>query len=297
MVHTRLDASEGTMSFPNFLVIGANKAGTTSLYHYLKQHPQVYMSPEKEPMYFALTGAENQARQPDHAFLKRAVYTLEDYLALFQGVTDQRAIGEASTAYLATADAPARIRQHMPSGKLIAILRDPAERAHSAHSMYVSMGMESLTDFGTAVDRELGGCEWRRYVKLGFYYTQLKRYFELFEAAQLQVFLYEEFKRSPQAVMKSIFGFLGVDDSFVPEVSARYHVTVMPRNRTLHKFLLSGAVRTLLPGVLRRRLVQWTSRRPESLAGSVRQRLVSVYRDDILKLEDLIRRDLSAWRR
>ncbi|MEQ9368153.1 MAG: hypothetical protein RIG63_03850 [Coleofasciculus chthonoplastes F3-SA18-01] len=100
------------MTLPNFLVIGAAKAGTTTVYQYLKQHPQIYMSPRKEPHFFLKNGTKDYP-----------IPTLEDYKALFQGTSDEIAIGEASTSYLTHPQAAERIQYHIPNAKLIAINR------------------------------------------------------------------------------------------------------------------------------------------------------------------------------
>lgn len=122
------------MTLPNFLIIGAAKAGTTSLYHYLAQHPQIYMSPIKEPNFFALEERCVDFRGPgDHLYIKQfSVTELERYRSLFQGVTHEQAVGEASPLYLYSPVAPARSHRYVPEMKLIAILRHPVDRAYSA---------------------------------------------------------------------------------------------------------------------------------------------------------------------
>lgn len=126
------------MTLPNFLVIGAHKAGTTALYNYLKQHPQVYMSPAKEPRFFALEGKNLKFLGPKKDPGNRCRFTtLEAYRELFQGVSSEVAIGEASTLYLYSQEAPKRIQHYIPDAKLIAILRNPIKRAYSnfVHAM------------------------------------------------------------------------------------------------------------------------------------------------------------------
>jgi hypothetical protein len=124
------------MTMPNFLIIGAAKSGTTSLHHYLKQHPQVYMSQIKEPSFFAFEGTKPAIPGPWKRWAAHNFITdIQAYRSLFQGVSDEVAIGEASTIYLVHPTAPQRIRHYVPDAKLIAILRDPAERAYSNYRM------------------------------------------------------------------------------------------------------------------------------------------------------------------
>ena len=134
------------MAMPNFLIIGAAKSGTTALYHSLKQHPQIYMSPVKEPRFFAFEGETPRFCGPgDDRFVRKFVTNFEDYLRLFEAVTDQIAIGEASTVYLTMSETSSRrIRHHLPHAKLIAVLRHPADRAYSQYQVRFSSGLEKL---------------------------------------------------------------------------------------------------------------------------------------------------------
>ncbi len=145
------------MTLPNFLVIGAAKSGTTALHEYLKQHPQIYMSPQKEPHFFSLEGKKVDFRGPGdkrEEQLNNSVTNIEDYRKLFQGVSNEIAIGESSTSYLNNPEAPERIRHYIPNAKLIAILRNPVARAYSSFLHMVQRGYEPLTDFAEALRDE-----------------------------------------------------------------------------------------------------------------------------------------------
>ena len=111
------------MTLPNFLIIGAPKAGTTSLYSYFREHPAIFMPELKEPRFFGYEGQGDRIRFP--------VRTLEEYTALFDGVTTETAIGEATPHYLVYPVAAQRIRDLIPGVRLIASLRDPVDRAYS----------------------------------------------------------------------------------------------------------------------------------------------------------------------
>ena len=119
------------MTLPNFLIIGAAKAGTTSLYRYLEQHPDVFMSEFKEPRFFALENDPLDYRGPNDPAAHCEYKTLEAYETLFAGVRNERAAGEASTLYLYHEDAAERIRHYVPDMKMIAVLRHPVEQAYS----------------------------------------------------------------------------------------------------------------------------------------------------------------------
>ena len=167
------------MTLPNFLLIGAAKSGTSSLYHYFRQHPQIYMSPNKEPSFFAYEGKAIQLTGPgDQDFhAKRIVTDLIDYQALFGDRTNQPAIGEASILYLYAPDAPARIHHYLPDVKLMAVLRNPVDRAFSSYAHLRRDGRESIADFRLALQEEEARIKanWEHqwhYAQLGFYYTQ-----------------------------------------------------------------------------------------------------------------------------
>src|SRR5215218_4707583 len=123
------------MTMPNFLIIGAGKSGTTSLYHYLGQHPEVFMSPMKEPKFFCFEGERPNFRGPgdDEEINRKCVTTIDAYRALFDGVACEKAVGEASSMYLYYPKAPERIDHHVAGVRLIAVLRNPVDRAYSSY--------------------------------------------------------------------------------------------------------------------------------------------------------------------
>jgi sulfotransferase family protein len=309
------------MTMPNFLIIGAAKSGTTSLYHYLKQHPQVYMSPNKEPDFFALEGRKLNFDGPDgkeatNRRIRRGCATnIEEYRTLFRGVSDETAIGEASTWYLYSAQAPGRIKVHIPKAKLIAVLRNPVERAYSAFLYLRLRDQEPLSEFSQALQaeqiRKSNNWDWWWYYKdIGFYYVQLKRYFDTFGQDQIRVYLYEDLKAEPLRVVQSVFRFVGVDNKFVPDFSRRYNPSGVPKDNPLAELAhkphnpVKTILRPLLPAGLRwrlstsllyTRLKNWTVTKPPPLPPEIRGELTDLYREDVLKLQDLIGRDLSVW--
>jgi len=294
------------MTMPNFFLIGAQKAGTTSLYSYLKQHPQIYMSPRKEPHFFKGIHSEDQRRGGDLA----PVTDIGDYRALFEGVTDEKAIGEASASYLYSPSAPALIKRSIPDARLIAVLRNPADRAYSNYLFCVQMGREPLASFVDALQseerriREDWGSLWH-YRQKGFYYTQIKRYFDIFGQDQVKVYLYDDLRGNPFGMLSDIFRFLGVDETFVPDLSIEHNTTGLPRNKSLyllakrltanHPALDSAVLDRLLPAAPRRYVKKRIFVEPPPLPAEVRRQLIDVYREDVLELQDLIRRDLSPW--
>lgn len=298
------------MPLPNFLIIGAAKAGTTALYAALRQHPQVYTCAVKEPRFFAFEDETPAFGGP--AFNDYVQYPtitrLPDYLALFADATGAKAIGEASTVYLYyPGDKPSeRIRHYIPDVKLIAILRQPADRAYSNFLHAVHHDWEPLDDFERAwADESRRIAEnWSyflRYRQNGCYDAQLRPYYERFDGRQIRIVLYEDWLSNPGATIRDVFQFLEVDESFEPDLSDHYNISRIPRSRWMHRLLHRsrlGAALHCLPRPARNLVIGRINRlnlhRP-MLSPGLRRRLTAEYRQEILRLQDLIGCDLSHW--
>jgi hypothetical protein len=220
------------------------------------------------------------------------------------------AIGEASTLYLSMPSAGAAIRRQAPAMRLIAILRDPAERAYSSYLHMRRDGREPCETFEAALDQEetrvRDGWEhlWH-YTRLGFYHAQLEPYFELFPREQIAVWLYEDLQADPQRVLREVFDFLGVDPTFQPDMSVKHKVAGTPRSKALHAVLTrpnpaKSLAKRLLPDPVRGRLYGALMQRNivahrDGLPPELKLRLQSLFRGDIERLATLLDRDLSGW--
>lgn len=230
------DSGSDRLTLPNFLVIRAAKSGTTSLYYYLKQHPQIYMNPTKEPSLFAFVGIRPVCYGPWKKWAARnAITDIRAYRALFHAVTDEVVIGEASPVSLVHPRAPERTKHYTPHAKLIAIPRNPADRAYSAYAMRALYTGEPF-DFAQVVRgaknvvQEYNSTT-QPSIDVGFYHAHLKRYLDLFDRSQIQVHLYEDLETDPPSILQDIFCFLGVDETLVPDLSVQHMVGGIPRNR------------------------------------------------------------------
>jgi hypothetical protein len=294
------------LPLPNFLIIGAAKSGTSALYMFLRQHPQVFMSPNKEPRYFSFAG---QQLDPTHPVHSTTVTRLEDYLDLFAEAGDAIAIGEASPSYLHNPAAPPRIQDMIPDAKLIAMLRNPADRAYSHFMHFVKQGIEVTTDFAEAVDSvdALSRNDWyprRDYLSFGYYGRQLARYYERFDRDQIKVYIYEEYRQAPSASLKDVFRFLRVDPEFDVDTALEINVSGKPRSTALHRWLrrpsgLRHFAGRVLPARTRRRLMsklESANLERSTLTAGDRRALMAVYREDIQLLEDLLQRRLDCWK-
>ncbi len=297
---------------PTFLIIGAAKAGTTSLYHYLRQHPDVFMPEVKEPRFFAYVDDPPAMEGPgDEASNEAsgAVYTLEAYRALFEDAGDVQAVGEASVNYLYSETAPRRIHEHLPDVQLIAVLRNPIERAYSHYLHLLRSGREPLEDFRSALEdekkRREQGWEWSwHYTGMGFYHEQLTRYLEYFDRDQLSIYLFDDFREDNLAVIQDVFRTIGVDAGFVPSDSVTHAKTGVPISDWFQSFLLNPdhpirrAARRVLPEAVRTRSVkvlQNLNLSKPDMDPVVRAELADLYTDEVRRLETLLDRDLSHW--
>ncbi|MEO1349020.1 MAG: sulfotransferase domain-containing protein [Cyanobacteria bacterium J06635_15] len=293
---------------PNFLLIGAGKAGTTAIYEYLRQHPQVYMSPVKEPNFFAFMDERVNFKGPgEREMINRTSVTQpEHYRALFDGVKHESAVGEASQWYLYSDRAAERIKHYLPDIKMIAILRDPVKRAYSDFLHFVRDDREPIKDFMQAIQAEDQRIEahwgFGHYIRRGLYHAQIKRYLDRFERHQIQIYLNEDLKQDATGLIQNIFNFLNIDETFQPDTSYRPNVSGIPQNKLLHRFLgKSNPIRTLIepyaPAGLRKAMInlKGSNLAQPPLSPEVRQQLIPIFREDILNLQDLIDRDLSGW--
>jgi hypothetical protein len=331
------DRSSGgchSMPMPNFLIIGAAKSGTTSLHKYLSQHPQIYMSPMKEPNFFAyenLPQPKFRGLDEDTMILKKGpirrrdstkysfvITRLSDYQKLFSKVRLEKAVGESSPLYLYNPQAVERIKHYTPEIRLIAILRNPVDRAYSHFKFFQKEGHETIMDFGQALKMEHVRMQrnWTPgwfYKQRGFYYQQLKKYYERFDRSQIRVYLHDNFHSSPISILQDIFRFLGVDETFTPDLEKRFNVSngpvYGPKNYALDNFLNSpnfvkSIIKTIFPITFLRLLKAGVEKLNvgreyqfvvQPISEDIRKQLQNEYREDILKLQELIGQDLSRW--
>ena len=297
------------MKLPNFLIIGAAKSGTTALNHYLDQHPDIFMCPVKEGCFFNFLESPPNFKGPgDDSLNRRAITDLDEYHKMFEPVESEKAIGEASVWYLYDANAPKNISRHIPDVRLIAVLRNPVDRAYSSYLMTVKHEREPRGSFEEALQQEdIRIKENWEYIwhhrSSGFYYEQLTRYFEIFEPHQIKIFLYEDFQDSPLNVIQDIFRFLKVDETFVPDMSLRLMATGIPKNILLLNLLnkpnlIKKTFKHVVPKSLWHQFKTYLNQKilvkPE-MPSDLRNQLVECYRNDIIKLQDMLKRDLSHW--
>ena len=297
--------------WPDFLIVGAGRAGTTSLYYYLKNHPDIFMPSSKEPHFFGKIDApspELARRERNHSSVK--VFDNEtDYLKLFTRAAAHQLIGEASTTYLASRAAAHRIREKNPRAKIIMVLREPIDHAHSAYLLEVREGKERDLMFYEAlqVDYEFEikySGEGSYYIQSGLYYQQVKRYLDEFGPEQVRIYLYDDLVRDTAGLVEDICSFLGVsfyDGNFF-NAEEKVHTYGAPRNALFRWVGRSRLLRTVAASLapmhvvmrLRDHLVNHEAAKPP-LDLTAKEFLRPIFHDDILKLQELIGRDLGGW--
>jgi hypothetical protein len=282
--------------WPNLFVIGAAKAGTTALWRYLGEHPDVYMSPWKEPYFFTSL-----------PYLPAGVDDAETYLGLFADSRGERYRGEASAIYLWGEHVPEEIRQVSPEARIVVSLREPVELSHRLYLETVAFGLENRT-FPQALHDELVegkvASDHPPYARPELYTSALERYLDTF-GDRVFVLFFDDLVADTRGVVRRLYEFLEIDPTVADRVDPRPHNSfALPRNSAVASLVHSRralrAARAIVPHGLRdsiwRTLVPYTSRPdPDPESVEVLRRL---YEPDVLDLRALLDRPLpEAWER
>lgn len=297
------------MRNPDLFIVGAPKSGTTSMYSYLKGHPDIFMSSIKEPQFFAIDIFRHQ----------RSVRNLNEYMKCFEGARGEKRVGEASTGYLGSPNAAHEIREFCPQARIIVMLRNPVDVMQAQHSERIFSRMEHIRDFEAAINSQetrywrTGPYRGEPVRRLGYrelcrFSVQLERYFDVFGRDNVHVIVFEDLTSDCDAVFAKTLQFL--------DLSPRPHQTgeVLNRNRRARSARMQGllehppaSVRHLahvfLPKSLRKRFgfslqklnTIYEPRKP--IKQSFRILLQREYEQEIDRLSLLLDRDLTAWYR
>ena len=289
------------------MIIGAMKSGTTSLYSYIKQHPNIFMTSIKEPMFF------NNFNQKNNYFIKGSVRnkinTLSQYYELFNSVKNEDAIGEASPTYLYNHKCPEIINKYLPNLKIIISLRQPAQRAYSNYLHSIRSGREPIKNFEKAIKEEEERIKnnWNplyHYKNQGLYFNQLNRYYKIFSPENIHIIIFEEFIKNPQKTTKEIFNFLNVDSSFNINYKAVKNKSGIPKGflgwivqkARFYNIMPKIELSKYLPEKIILLLFNLIYSKPNKLNEELKNHLTNTYfREDIIKLEKLIKKDLHMW--
>lgn len=272
------------MSLPNFLICGTQKGGSTALYYYLKEHPQIYLHSKKEIHYFDL----NYHRG------------IEWYKRYFKNTPpDCKAIGEASPSYMYLEEVAERIFWLIPDIKLIFILRDPVRRAYSHYWHEVNLGYEWMS-FENALEKEeerlkrgdIFNRQHYSYKDRGKYIDQLERFRKYFSKDQMLVVINDELKKKPESTLKKILKFLDVDENFS---SRSWHIQIYPgrspriwKIQRLKRYIPIRSAHVLID------LVNLKSGYP-TMDFQTRETLIKYFKPYNKKLQSFLNRQLKGW--
>lgn len=301
------------MGLPEFFLIGAPKAGTTALHAALDQHPDLYLSPVKEPKFFLCDGPPPQDGGPGDAHSYREwIWRRADYERLFDAAPPGALRGESTPLYLADDAAHRRIHDAVPGARLIVILRDPVDRAYSNWAHLWTDGLEPISDFLAACAEEprrteAGWAPFWRYLETGLYGRQLRHLRTLFPPEQIHLIRYKELVDEPRATLDGICRFLGVREGLLDEAPPRNvggYVQPTLYTRSLQALFRGGASlgSHFPPQVWRKAslplqwLIQRTPQHRPELAERDRAELVGYFAEDITLVEAETGWDLTQWR-
>lgn len=297
------------MKDPQFIVVGAARAGTTALHHYLKQHPQIYLPDLKEPCFFCFAGQKLHYKKGKFAF---AITDLKNYKKLFNEARQEQVTGEISTPYLylhhQTIGNIKKYHSDPEHLKIIIVLRNPVDRAYSQYLWKVRDGREDLS-FEEALKQEKRRIEENYsfdyfYSHRGLYYDQVKDYLDNFNS--VKIILFDDFRSKFEETISGICNFLGVDDKFVFTRKEHVNVSAFPRFSTLGRLItvesrIKFRLLRYIPEDVRTGMketflkMNTSSVVPAPVSASVKIYLHEYYKDDILKLQSLTGIDLNRW--
>jgi len=299
---------------PNFLIIGAGKSGTTSLDNYLKQHPDIFMSPVKEPNFFAYQNIDiSKLGKDTQAHYESSVTNIGDYYDLFKKAGSNQTIGETSNTYLSVNGTAKIIREYIPDVKLIAILRQPTKRLYSRYLHLARENKLPTTSFEDVLNKNTIWWSRNDLVNEGFYWRNLKPFYDEFPHGNIKIILYEDLKNNLQDTLNEIFEFLNLTRSVTIDISIEFNKSGFIKNKffdkTLgHNSIFKSVVKKALPYKSYDKIKnnRWLQKKVNYLRNQNLQRpeldpllyqtiTDSVYKNDIKQLQDLIKKDLSTW--
>ena len=283
----------------DFFIVGAPKAGTTSLYHYLNQHADIEMSSEKEPDFFS----NSSLRQQGLYYGKNPIDTIEKYHSLFKK-EDVILRGEASVSYLFYEEVPKNIFAYNPDAKIIIMLRSPIDRAFSHYLMDYKLGLNSES-FEAIIQKKSehknANLFYQQYIKLSEYTSQIKRYLEVFKKQNILVIDYDEFKKQNSDTVNSVFVFLGLNSKQKFSYKKKYNTYNRPRNSFIRYVYSLVSLRKILVRIfpdfliLMFREFLFTSDKKPKLNKLTRDALKKHFASDVRALSKLLNKDFAKW--
>jgi len=276
--------------WPNFFIVGAPRAGTTSLYEYLKNCENVFMSPIKETYFFS-------PNVNMKLILSKPVKNQKDYQKLFHNVKTEKAIGEATPSYLWDPDSAKLIHEKIPNARIIIILRNPIDRAFSHYLWLVSLGKENLS-FSEAIKKSLSAKPdfSGRIIDGGMYSNQIQRYLDEFGQKQIKIIIFEEFLKNPKLFLEDTLKFLDIDSN-PPEIFEAFNSYVEPRGKLAKSIIQNKFLQKLgtsLPQTIASQATKILDKKAvkPKISESNMKMLKNIYSEDVKNLKSILNKDL-----
>ena len=291
----------------DFFVIGVARGGTTSLYNYLQQHPEIFLPRVKECNYFSeVDSVDKEAYskpEPGREYHMKIIRDEKVYHGLFEAAKPGQCMGEISPSYLWDKGTAQRIHSHNPDAKILVSLRNPVNRAHSHYLMHFQTGHENSATFEQALEapkKEIWGGG-NMYLEMGLYYDQLKPYFDHFPSENIKVLISEDWTSRNGEALSEIFDFLGLEDiSFVDDTS--HNASKQLKNKGLLDILRSERIKRLIKWLLPENTKDKLKDRlfykegeKENINPDTYKRLIDYFAEDIEKTSQLTGIDLGAF--
>jgi hypothetical protein len=284
---------------PNLFIVGAAKCATTSLYRYLRDHPQIYMSPVKEPKFFSRPYRPIPGTGPgDERVEENAIKDMDTYMSLFQDAGSYPVRGEASVDYLYYSQAAEDIHAFNPDAKILICLRNPIDRAYSGYTDH-HRSRETLS-FHEALHDEENRTTYEfiwQYKKLGLYYESVKHYMDVFGPDRVMIVFFKDIKTRLNDTISGICRFLGVDDTYQIQDVRRFNPSGTPNAFMTRMGKLFPWVKNAMKKMMPNRYLRLRSKSlvKEPMREDDREYLRAYYREDVAKLSGLLGKDLSHW--
>lgn len=304
------------MKIPNLFLVGQPKSGTTASHDLLNQHPEVFMSPVKEPFFFCKDLIREKASFHNRE-IARASRKESEYLSFFAGVEDEKVIGESTTHYLYSKVAAKEIYKFNPDSQIIILLRNPVDFIYSMYSQYNNTSVDTAKNLSEALsleqDRKAGkNIPPTVYFPSMLFYSerikyrdQVARYFEVFDSSQIKVIIYEDFKLDNHGIYKEILDFLNVDTTFIPNFR-RVNLSQKPRSKNLANMIFRSRIKKMIDhsvpirlrlkiqAIGRKIVFKQQPRKP--LDAKIRKKLMTEYKPEVIKISDFLGVDLvKKW--
>lgn len=296
-----------TSRLPNMIVVGAPRCGTTSIFQYLRQHPEIYLPVRKELHYFSYLSLEKNSSGPgDKGVLETLCKDIDQYRTHYQDVKMEKIVGEVSPSYLYYSNVGEKIQRELGQVKIIVSLRNPIEKAYSQYMHLVRLDLEPL-DFYAALqaERERMNQHWGdiwRYAESSLYADRIEAYMQRFGRENVHITSLEKFASDPNGAISDIFTFLKVDPSFVPDMRV-YNRSGNPRFKMVGQFFarpnaLKSMIKQIVPErirvPLRLSILNWNSLEKDEMDANAKAFLIDYFKEDDQKLEALLGRP-TPW--